>query len=142
MIKTRKESVIDVCDWDELVQQTYGRIYNFQQQNGCQSRGSRVYITIPSYYENDDGSIDYDFDDYDNDTIPEVVNGMEMGVKFKAWLARDPKQKLNSEDEWEREHGLTMFWERNFYPSLQMVANDLYEKGLIEAGEYTINIDW
>lgn len=141
MIKTSKETVIDVWDWDELVQQTYGRIYVLQQQNGCQPRG-RIHITIPSYYENDDGSIDYDFDDYDNDSIPEVVNGGKMGVSFKSWLNRDPKQKLNSEDEWEREHGLGMFWERNFYPSLQMVANDLYEKGLIEAGEYTINIDW
>lgn len=35
-----------------------------------------------------------------------------------------------------------MWWVRNFYPDVNMVANDLYEKGLLEAGEYLINIDW
>jgi hypothetical protein len=35
-----------------------------------------------------------------------------------------------------------MFWERNFYPDTYTVANDLYDKGLIEAGDYIINIDW
>lgn len=65
-----------------------------------------------------------------------------MGVSFKAWLARDPKQPLNSPDEWDRKNGLSLWWQRNFYPDVQMVANDLYEKGLIEAGEYVIDIDW
>jgi hypothetical protein len=35
-----------------------------------------------------------------------------------------------------------MFWDRNFYPNVQMVANDLHKKGLLEAGEYSIRIDW
>jgi hypothetical protein len=30
--------------------------------------------------------------------------------------------------------------ERNFYPDVQMVANDLYSKGLVAAGKY--EIDW
>lgn len=63
-------------------------------------------------------------------------------MSFKAWLERDPEQQLNSTDEWDRSYGLGMWWERNFYPEVQMIANDLYEKGLIEAGDYTIDIDW
>lgn len=130
MIKSRQEKVIDVSDWDALVIDTYKRPYNFQQQDGCKER-QRVHISIPDEA--------YDFH---NDSVPEEVNGEEMGVSFKAWLDRDPLQKLNTEDEWDREHGLNLFWERNFYPDVQMIANDLHAKGLIEAGEYVIDIDW
>jgi hypothetical protein len=35
-----------------------------------------------------------------------------------------------------------MWWERNFYPVIEMVGNDLHRKGLIKAGEYTIDVDW
>lgn len=130
MIATRTEQVISVHDWDDLVVKTYGRPYCFQQQDGCKER-QRVHITIPT------GGYDLD-----NDTVPEEVNGNEMGVSFAAWLARDPKQKLNTEDEWDRDHGLDLWWTRNFYPTVEMVANDLHAKGLIKAGDYTIDIDW
>lgn len=130
-ISTRTEQVIDVGDWDQLVIDTYGRPYSFQQQDGCKER-QRVKITIPDKYA----------EDYDNHEVPEEVNHEEMGVSFKAWLDRDPEQPLNSPDEWNRKNGLSMWWERNFYPTVEMIANDLHEKGLIEAGEYTIDIDW
>lgn len=127
MIKTRKETVIDVADWDRLVESTYKRPYNFQQQDDCKER-QRVHITIPAQAF-----------DYENDSVPEVVNGPDMGVSFKAWLARDPEQPITGQKYY---HELPLFWERNFYPDVQMVANDLYEKGLIEAGDYVIDIDW
>lgn len=130
MIKFKTEQVCEVSDWDSLVQETYGRIYSFQQQDGCKERG-RFHLTVPDTPS-----------DYENDTIPEKVNGDEMGVSFAAWLARDPNQLLDTGDKWEREHGLSLFWERNFYPDIQMVANDLCKRGLLAAGEYTINIDW
>jgi hypothetical protein len=131
-LKYKNTKVIEVGDWDDLVEKTYGRPYSFQQQDGCQSRGT-VNITIP------DGLDEEEEYDYDNDTIPEVVNGDEMGVKFEAWLARDPKQKLKDDN---NDFSLELFWARNFYPNLQIVANDLYKKGLIEADDYVINIDW
>ena len=127
MIKIQTKQIIGVNDWDELVVQTYGRPYMFQQQDGCKER-QHVPITIP------DG--EYDFE---NDTIPEEINGDEMGVSFKAWLARDPKE-WNGKPEDAR--NLDMFWERNFYPDVQMIANDLHAKGLIPAGNYEIDIDW
>lgn len=110
-----------------MVIETYGRPYSFQQQDGCKDR-DLVAITVPE-----------ECDDFENDTVPEIVNGDEMGVSFKAWLARDPKTPLRDRDD---TFGLVLWWERNFYPDVQMVANDLYEKGLIEAGDYLINIDW
>lgn len=130
MIKSYTQQVIDVQDWDDLVIRTYKRPYSFQQQDGCQER-QQYHIRIPDEPE-----------DYTNETVPEVVNHNEMGVSFAAWLARDPKQKLNTTDKWDRENGLSMWWDRNFYPNVQMVANDLHEKGLIPAGDYVIDIDW
>ena len=131
MISTRTELVIDVGDWDKLVTETYQRPYSFQQQDGCKDR-QRVQITIPDKDETWD---------YDNDSIPEEVNGEEMGVSFKAWLERDPAQKIPNPHSFGYD-GTDLFWTRNFYPDVQMVANDLYAKGLIEAGDYVIDIDW
>lgn len=133
MLKFKTKQVVSLRDWDGLVESTYGRTYNFQQQDGCKDRGS-VHLTIP-----EGGVEDYD---YENDSVPEVVNGDEMGVSFAAWLARDPTQKLDTDDDWDRNNGLELFWQRNFYPNIQMVANDLHAKGLIPAGDYTIEIDW
>lgn len=131
MLKYKNVKTIDNADWDNFVRETYGKPYCFQQQNGCQERGL-FYITIPSDFTEDDDM---------NDSIPEIVNGNEMGVKFKVWLERDPNQKLEIYKN-TPEGGIILFWERNFYPDIYTVANDLHSKGLIEAGDYVINIDW
>lgn len=129
MIKTKNITVIGCSDWDNLVQHTYQKPYCFQQQDGCKEKGA-FYLTIPCE--------DTDEEEM-NDSIPEVVNGYEMGVKFEVWLARDPNQPItNQKYDWE----LELFWERNFYPDIHTLANDLHSKGLIEAGDYLINIDW
>lgn len=150
MIKIKNVKMIDVNDWDKLVSDTYGKIYSFQQQQGCQPRGI-VKLTIP-----DDNWEEEEM----NDKIPEIINDeRNMGVKFDVWLNRDPKAALNpsddelkecnyyydtsDRDEWCKDIGhINLFWERNFYPCLQSVANDLHKKGLIEAGDYSIEIDW
>lgn len=120
------ERVVAHKDWDKLVIETYGRPYAFQQQDDCKERGI-FRLTVP----------DEAFD-FANDSIPEIVNGDEMGVSFEAWKSRDPKAPVGSEDAW----SIKLFWERNFYPDVQMIANDLHSKGLLESGEYLINIDW
>lgn len=129
----RTEQVIDCSDWDDLVVGTYGRPYCFQQQDGCKSRGRETLdVTLnPTYV--------YDFEATE---VPEVVNGDEMGVSFAAWLARDPKQQLNTKDEWDSKHGLGLWWDRNFYPTAESIAHDLCKRGLLPEGTYTINIDW
>lgn len=126
-MKIKNIKVIELDDWKNFVEKTYGIVYNFQQQDFCKGR-CLCSITIP-------GPSEY----FKANTIPEIVNG---SVSFKAWLERDPNQKLNTIDEWEREYGLTLFWQRNFFPDIQMVANDLHKKGLIKTGEYSINVDW
>ena len=62
-------------------------------------------------------------------------------MSFKAWLARDPEQAIPIEGNDINDY-THMWWERNFYPSMDMVINDLYVKGLIKAGNYQIDIDW
>lgn len=132
-LNIRTEKVINVSDWDDFVKENYsGRPYDFQQQDGCKYRGN-FYLTVPDKAEDYDGklSADVDADDY-NSEYP-------TGVSFADWLARDPKEPLlNQTYEWE----LELFWQRDFYPNIQMIANDLHERGLLEAGKYTINIDW
>ena len=150
MLKSKTTKVISVQDWDKLVSETYGRVYSFQQQDGCKDRGVE-HITVPVEHP----------DDYENDSIPEVINGEDMGVSFKAWLERDSTAPLNctekeakdchyywgksEEDlkEWQEDKShMDMFYERNFYPHVDMIINDLHDKGLLEAGEYMIKIDW
>lgn len=127
-IRTRTETVIDVGDWDQLVIDTYGKIYSFQQQDGCKSRGKeRVDFGLEEP------------DDYENDTVPEEINGDEMGVSFAAWLARDPEEWNGKEED---RSFLRLFWNRNFYPTVESIGYDLVKRGLIEAGSYTIDIDW
>lgn len=133
MIKTQTVNLVSDSDFDALVEETYGRPYVFQQQDCCKPRGTYTF-SVPIG--------EYGPADYENTTVEEKVNSREMGVSFAAWLARDPKQKLNSEDKWDREHGLRMWWERNFYPHVDAVVDDLHKKGLIPAGDYVIEIDW
>ena len=123
----KTKQVIEVSEWDALVVKTYGRPYNLQQQDGCMSRGT-VVIDVPS-----------EASDHERTTVPEKVNHEEKGVSFAAWLARDPKKVLA---DGRTDYSLGLWWDRNFYPDLQMVANDLHAKGLLEAGEHTILIDW
>lgn len=126
-IKTSTVTTIDCYDLDRIVNETYGKRYHFQQQDGCQGRGTR-HVYVPS-----DG---YDFE---NDTVPEVVNGSEMGVSFKAWLDRCPNKPIANQTD---DYQLDLWWNRNFYPSLDMILDDLHEKGIINSGEYTIIINW
>lgn len=112
----------------QFCSETYKRPYNFQQQDGCKGRGIE-YITVP----------EPEFFDHEAIEIPEKVNGDEMGVSFETWLNRDPKQPIPNQT---ADYELELFWERNFYPDITMIINDLHNKGLLEEGDYIININW
>ncbi len=139
-LKYTLKRVISVQDWNKFVREVYGRPYHFQQQEGCKSRGTFDF-TAP----------EEEWNDAESDTVPEIINHDDMCVSFAAWLARDPKQPLNglgdptdyeagevTTEQWD----IDLWWERNFYPDVSMIINDLHAKGLLEAGDYTIDIDW
>ena len=124
MLKYKLKRVVSDTDFDALVEQTYGKKYCFQQQEGCRDRGQYSFSVPDKYAE-----------DYENEEIEIRVNGEEMGVSFKAWLEQDENFFVD-------EFHDRLFWYRNFYPSFEVVVNDLYEKGLIEAGEYLLDVAW
>jgi hypothetical protein len=135
--------MIDVQDFDALVQETYGKVYSYQQQDGCQPRGTMKF-TVPQQWE---------AEDFEATTNPMVINGDEMGVSFKTWLETDPDTPVFG-DRWDEKQGKSVFkettektdqrfvWTRNFYPCVDMIIEDLYKKGLIDEGEYCLEIDW
>ena len=115
-IKTETVQIITLQELNHVVSTTYEKQYDFQQQDGCRERGHHK-VTVPT-----EGR------DYENDTLPYASR--EMGVSFAAWLARKPDVDR------------TLWWDRNFYPHLDMILNDLHGKGIIDEGEYMIAIDW
>ena len=123
-LKYSDVKMIDCNDLDNLVQAVYGKPYCLQQQNGCMER-QVLSVDIPEMYP----------EDYSNDTLPEKINGSDMGVSFEAWLKSDEQRR---DGVW----GNCIWWERNWYPSLDMVLNDLHQRGHIDAGHYEIDIDW
>lgn len=131
-LKTKTVKLISVRDWDKFVSNIYGKPYLFQQQDGCKERGNYKF-SVPDTYENEF--------DYGNKSIPFEVNGDEdeMGVSFQTWLNTSPKDTLKH---FENERENNLFWERNFYPDVSMIVNDLHSKGILEEGEYVIEIDW
>ena len=129
MLKYNLIRQVSDTDFDNLVMKTYGKSYAIQQHEGCRDRGV-IYISVPSLY-------DINVNEYP-DTIEQAIDEDMYGVRWKDWLAVDPNDERLGEDEWDRELNL----QRNVYPPMHDLINDLYEKGLIEAGEYQIEIDW
>lgn len=131
-LQIQKSNIIEASDWDAFVSATYQRPYHVQQQDGCSDRGIRRF-KVPDQDNNDDM----------HDSVPEICNHDDKGVKFEAWLKRDPKQHLCADEECSEEQWvIDLWWDRNFYPDFQKVANDLHAKGLLPAGNYILNIDW
>jgi hypothetical protein len=129
-LNLKKVSLIDDSEWSDFVSEIYKRPYNFQQQEGCRERG--VYpFSVP---------ISNPFD-YKNSKIPETTSTNQEGVSFEAWLSRDPSLKLKSKID-NDPLSLNMWWHRSFYPFVDMIVDDLYKRGLLEEGEYIIDIDW
>lgn len=124
MLKTKTKQIINMQDWDNFVQEIYGKPYRFQQQDGCKDRGTE-HITVPVTNPYDHEDISEEFDPTEEDPF-----GGWDGVSFKNWLEIDYIE------------GHDIDYQRNFYPHVDMVINDLYNKGLIKAGEYCIEIDW
>lgn len=127
-LKTETKQWVSCSDLDSLVKKVYQRPYSFQQQDDCKARGTH-HVSVPVKRP----------DDYSNKTVAEEINGEEMGVSFSAWLARSPKAWGGAKKD---ARYIDMFWERNFYPNVEMVLNDLHARGLLAAGDYVIEIDW
>jgi len=124
----KQVTMISVSDWDKLIKETYGKEYSFQQQDGCKGRGVFSF-NVPVTHT----------DDYMRNEIPIEVNGDIMGVSFETWKNTPPDAFDNL---FEQSYQIILIWERNFYPDVSMIIDDLAKRGLLEKGEYVIDIDW
>lgn len=138
-LKTETKFFVTLNDWDDFVTEVYGKPYSLQQQDGCKSRGTEQF----SVREEDVGKVpDPDWFVLPRDHCFEIksldsTEGMAVGLD--VWLARDPAEPLpNQENDFE----LELWWARNFYPTLEDVVTDLTGRGLLEPGDYVIDIDW
>ena len=131
-LKSTTKMVIELQDWNNLVEETYKRPYNFQHQDGCKDRGFFEFTVPVADYELKDDNMSSDID---------ALGQGEEGVKFELWLSRDPSLAVpGAEDRggW----FIELWWKRNFYPDIYTLIDDLYKRGLLEAGAYVIDIDW
>lgn len=123
MLKVKKTTVINCSDWDKFVESVYSIPYCLQQQNGCMDRQS-IHLTVPDKFEAE---------------VNVSPGENHFPVSLEVWKSRDPTQKIKDQEyDWQ----LQLWYHRNFFPDLQEVANDLYNRGLLEKGEYLIEIDW
>lgn len=129
MIKYKTIKQISLQDWDNLVKSTYNKIYSLQQQDGCMYKGTTIEFTVPVEK----------VEDYERDKIPFEINLDERGVSFISWLNTNPEDTAKH---FEHNYQNELFWQRTFYPNLTILINDLYDRELIEEGEYSILIDW
>jgi len=134
-----KKFFVTLQEWDRFVTEVYGKPYRLQQQDGCKERGTKNFEVraedVGKEPDPDCFSVerDYCFE------IKSLDSSEEMGVGLDAWLARDPKEPLPDQ---KRASELELWWARNFYPTLEDIVTDLIARGLLDLGEYVINIDW
>lgn len=123
--------LVESSELDRFVEEIYGKPFCFQQQAGCRSRGT-ISVTVPVKYLKD-------FEEgYDAKEVAESEG--YYSVSLKDWLDRDPDEKFQSNEKYDWE--TIMIWQRNFYPDIDVIFDDLHKKGLIEEGKYLINISW
>lgn len=131
-LKINNTKTIDVQDWDNFITNTYWKTYSFQQQDWCKDRWMESFYASKTKW-----------DSYNNDSIPFKVNWSIMGVSLDAWLKMDKETvRTNLPADEKKDYCIDLFFERNFYPHIEELANDLCKKWLLEEWEYAIEIDW
>lgn len=130
-LKYENIKVISCSDWDKFIQSVYGRPYCFQQQDGCKDRGTFSFrVPIHGAEQEPPETIN---------TTPYYIEEFPSGFSLKQWLSRDPDTPLDGQM---YPHELEIWWRRYFYPFFEELVQDLSEKGILEDGEYMIDIDW
>jgi hypothetical protein len=120
-MRIKSVKLIDETEFSQLVREAYGRPYRLQQQDHCMGQNEIELITIP------DEGIDIDdpqrFEEWRDAEAPESRGVDQFGDM--RW-------------DWEVE----LHWEREFYPPLQELVNDMYERSLLPQGDYAIRAYW
>lgn len=129
MLKLETIKVIDVDKWNDFIVETYGKPYNFQQQDGCKER---QYTNVDVKYYVGEWDINEELEEL------EEYGGDIPFVRLDEWLAKEVEKPSEGNEKWRIETR----WERDFYPHIGELIIDLYNKNLIKLETFYINIDW
>lgn len=121
-----KTTFIEYTDWNNFIQSVYNKPYDLLQQ--VDSESTIITMSVPGNVDNTKINKD----------IPENIDENELRcVELETWLNKDPQEENPN---FKYKSHQTHWWKRYFYPDIQAIANDLYEKGLLEEGNYTIYV--
>lgn len=123
-LKTSTRQIIDIRDFDNLVEETYGRPYSLQQQNFM---GQETYydFEVPESWDG------WDFDGFEGYPVP-----------FKEWCEADPEIDPKTGRPWSPSYEKRLHWEREFYPDFEELMHDLNLRGELDPGKYSIHVWW
>lgn len=127
--------VVEEGCWNFFIENTFNKgpyTYNFQQQDGCRERGPYLVEVPPSEEDLLDGP------ELLNEEISYEVNGEMYGVSLETWLNTS---KVDTASKLEKDYLNDLYWCRHFYPRINELVNHLYKLGLIEEGDFYIEID-
>jgi hypothetical protein len=107
-------------DFSELVRKVYGRPYQFQQQEGCRGQETIYKFSVPA----------------------QPIGDHYQAVPMQQWLEATPPPPAEPGKYDSARYTEELRWDREFYPEMEEVVNDLHQKGLIDPGEYALHIWW
>ena len=111
-------TVLHESEFSDLVRQTFERPYSLQQQGDMHSQESFVRFDVPADREEEEHW---------------------QAVSMEEWLAATPP---DPEDRSMEAFTDRLRWDREFYPQLDSVANELHARGQLDAGTYVLHVWW
>ncbi len=142
-LKIETWQVIHETEFSKLVEETYGRPYQLQQQEPMMGQNEVRHVVVPST-NTFNGQNDPTFEQWLKRSVNEPVPD-PTGEMWEKFYAENPDQgTYTPRDDARLPGGLTheLWWTRDFYPPLEEVLNDLHRRGLIAEGEYHIEAWW
>lgn len=122
-LATHPRIAIWEADFSKYVSEHYGRPYRLQQQGDMMAQEASIRFSVPptDWYD-------------ENPTLAE-------------WQAATPPAAerpdfTTDREGWQKHLDDQLRWDRDYYPDLETVVKDLYEKGLLDAGDYIIYAWW
>lgn len=167
MLPTKTAQVIWEKDFSDLVVETYGRLYQLQQQEPMMAQNSYLPISVPDAWTSarDEDHVrvrEWEAERREAEGKLGIRHASEYSQHpqwptFQEWLDADPTasvpwkyesysdgRKEQERPDWCRPGGLYhgLWWTRVFFPPLGEVIADLHKRGLLDEGDFLIHAWW
>lgn len=116
----RQVTLIWEIEFSDLVRKIYGRPYQFQQQGDMMGQDTIYRFSVPAT----------------------PLGDHWQAVPFQQWLDADPPTPATDGGFDRDRFSEELRWDREFYPEVEDVINDLHRRGLIDEGEYAMHVWW